>query len=501
MSERKNIERFFQEKFKNFEAAPPEHLWQNIDQSLSKKSNKSKVIPLWWKVAGAAALLAGLLLTGNLVFNPSNSTNIQEITDTKGTDSTATTPVPKQPVVTRPETETPLHKSKTDPASSKKTNSGIISTPTTVVEQAVAKDSKQKNQNQSENPVHGNNPTQNKNEGIAQVAQNRLNDQDSADNNRTEKMPSNAIADNTKVNEDDNEILMSDEEVLAHGALNETDTLQKDPKKRSLLEVVEEMEQSKNEALAANDQDEKSLRWSVQPNVAPVYYNTLSQGSPISQQLSGNAKEGDVSISFGVNIAYQISKRFSIRSGLNSVNMGYATDGIEFGPAISSTSQHQLNVRFNRPSTSSSPNIALSDGKTPLYTPDSELQARSENSYQGSINQKFGYLEVPMELKYRLVDTKIGVNIIGGFSSLFLTDNKVIINSTNNLKSEVGEASNLNDMSFSTNIGVGLDYQFSKKLLFNLEPMFKYQMGTFSSDDGGFSPYMLGVYTGLSFSF
>src|SRR5690606_5912532 len=166
----------------------------------------------------------------------------------------------------------------------------------------------------------------------------------------------------------------------------------------------------------------------------------------------------------------------------------------------SSTQQHQLNVRFNSPS-GSQPNIALSDGKTPLYTPDNELQARSENSYQGSINQKFGYLEVPLELKYRLIDTKVGVNIIVGFSSLFLMDNKVTISTDNNLKSEVGEASNLNDTSFSTNIGIGLDYQFSDKLLFNLEPMFKYQMGTFSSDDGGFSPYMLGVYTGLSFSF
>src|SRR5690554_3024823 len=213
------------------------------------------------------------------------------------------------------------------------------------------------------------------------------------------------------------------------------------------------MEKANQEALASNEEDKNSLRWSVQPNVAPVYYNTLSQGSPLSQQFSENSKQGDVSISFGVNIAYQISKRLSIRSGLNSVDMGYATDGIEFGPAMSSAQNHQLNVRFNSPSGAqqSSPNIALSDGKTPLYTPDNELQAKSEKTYQGSINQKFGYLEVPMELKYRLVDTKIGVNIIGGFSSLFLTDNKVTINSDNNLKSEVGEASNLNDMSFSTN--------------------------------------------------
>lgn len=499
MNERKNIERFFQEKFKNFEAAPPEHLWKNIDASLSKKSNKRKVIPLWWKVAGAAAVLAGLLLTGNLVFNPSsNSPDIQGITDTHTADSTTTKTPTQESVVSNPQTEAPVDKSTTDSVSGNKSEHTAQSP---AVNQAVAKtatqDKMEDHQKPSPSPT-----TPNKNEAIAQTTQAQNQDQDSNGNNLSGQTPLKTVADPTKDNKDPNSNLINKEDALAQEAVNNTDTLQKGSQKRSLLEVVEEMENAKNDALASNDPDEKSLRWSVQPNVAPVYYNTLSEGSPISQQFSENSKEGDLSISFGVNVAYQISKRLSIRSGLNTVNMGYATDGIEFGPAVSGTTQHQLNVKFNSPSGgSASPNIALSDGKTPLYTQDSELQARSENSYQGSINQKFGYLEVPMELKYRVVDKKIGLNIIGGFSSLFLTDNKVIISGTNNLKSEVGEASNLNDMSFSTNIGVGVDYQFSKRLLFNLEPMFKYQMGTFSSDDGGFSPYMLGVYTGLSFSF
>src|SRR5699024_2790565 len=191
----------------------------------------------------------------------------------------------------------------------------------------------------------------------------------------------------TKNNTDSN----LSQEALAQNEVKPTDTTN-NADKPSHLDVVEEMEKSKQEALASNDEVKKNLRWSVRPNVAPVYYNSLSQGSPLSRQFAENSKQGDVSISFGVNIAYQISKRLSVRSGINSVDMGYATDGIEFGPAVSSAQQHKLNVRFNSPSTAQQPNIALSDGKTPLYTPDSELQARSEKSYQGSINQQFGYL-------------------------------------------------------------------------------------------------------------
>src|SRR5690606_36274480 len=97
--ERKNIERFFQEKFKNFESAPPENLWKDIDKSLNKKSNKRKVIPLWWKVAGAAALLAGVLWTGNQIFTLNAPNTIQRVTETKSIDSTSIHSTPQESVV------------------------------------------------------------------------------------------------------------------------------------------------------------------------------------------------------------------------------------------------------------------------------------------------------------------------------------------------------------------------------------------------------------------
>lgn len=486
MNERKNIERFFQEKFKNFEASPPDHLWADIEKSLNKKSKKTKVIPLWWKIAGAAALLAGILWSGSLIFSPNDPNQIQKVTETEAIENTPVDTLPQQSVVETDDQEDQINNTTTDSNTNK--NSSNPFKPNLKTQQIANKPG-------LESKTKGNHPAK---ENI-ELDQNQAIVQTNMEDNNS-SVSGNELDDKQQIETKNNTDSNLSQEALAQNEVKPKDTTN-NTDKPSLLDVVEEMEKSKQEALASNDEDKKDLRWSVRPNVAPVYYNSLSQGSPLSRQFAENSKQGDISISFGVNIAYQISKRLSVRSGINSVDMGYATDGIEFGPAVSSTQQHKLNVRFNSPSTAQQPNIALSDGKTPLYTPDSELQARSEKSYQGSINQQFGYLEVPLELKYRLIDSKVGVNIIGGFSSLFLTDNKVTISSDNNLQSEVGEASNLNDTSFSTNIGIGVDYKFSEKLLFNLEPMFKYQMGTFSSDDGGFSPYMLGVYTGLSFSF
>jgi hypothetical protein len=110
------------------------------------------------------------------------------------------------------------------------------------------------------------------------------------------------------------------------------------------------------------------------------------------------------------------------------------------------------------------------------------------------------FVEVPVEVKYALLDKKLGINVIGGVSTLLLTENSIILDSPE-LFTELGEATNINDVSFSTNFGIGIDYQFSKEIEFNLEPMLKYQLNTFSGNTGNFRPYSVGVYTGVSFRF
>ena len=120
--------------------------------------------------------------------------------------------------------------------------------------------------------------------------------------------------------------------------------------------------------------------------------------------------------------------------------------------------------------------------------------------FDGRMVQQMGYVEVPVELSYALVNKKFGVNVIGGFSSLFLVDNAVSLESQG-FVTEMGEANNVNDINFSANAGIGLDYQFSPKIRFSLEPVFKYQLNTFSDTAGDFRPYTIGVYSGVNFRF
>jgi len=110
------------------------------------------------------------------------------------------------------------------------------------------------------------------------------------------------------------------------------------------------------------------------------------------------------------------------------------------------------------------------------------------------------YFEVPLELEYALVKKRFGINLIGGFSTFILNNNEVV-SEFEGRKTLIGTANNINNLSFSTNLGVGLDYKFTKTFKLNIEPSFKYQINTFSDVSGNFKPYIIGVYTGFSYKF
>ena len=193
-----------------------------------------------------------------------------------------------------------------------------------------------------------------------------------------------------------------------------------------------------------------------------------------------------------MGVSYAVTDKLSVRTGINSVNLEYNTNDILYYD--SKNNQAIQNVRRNETANmiqvedKDSRKIALSDGN--IVTQKSS----------GALSQRMGYIEVPTELSYKLLNKKFGVEVIGGFSTLFLTQNEVSIVSDRQ-EMKIGEASNLNDIHLSSNIGLGFCYKFNKSLEANMEPMFKYQINTFRNNSGDFKPYYMGVFTGISYRF
>jgi len=227
---------------------------------------------------------------------------------------------------------------------------------------------------------------------------------------------------------------------------------------------------------------EISNRITVATIYAPIYINSMGDGSGIDSQFKDNNASGSSSYSYGVKFAYQLNNKFSVQSGINMINLGLRTNDVYFTPGVSTLGFSNLSAN-------------------PLASkPGSLKEAQLGLDSKGSVNQVFGYVEIPVEIKYNVSDGKLGVNVVGGFSTLLLNKDEVFVE-TNNFTQSIGSSNNLRSINFSGNFGVDLDYSIRKNLFINVSPMFKIQTNTFSKNAGSVQPYYLGVYTGLNYKF
>lgn len=534
MNDKKNIDRLFQEKFKDFEVVPDEIIWEKIKARQKKDKRRLLLLPFWYKVAGVAALIALIFGISNTSFNNNEQQdNILTDSDTQkvieeNSDENFKTSSDEIIVTSEKEKESNTSDKKlknTKPDQDNEKGKHNYVDPFIIKEDAVVKTSENTPSQTKEEDRFASSPTNpiNKNT-VPPIVNNNLTNQTSAPqkddiaitqektkgttttisdsknkSSEPEKNQSIFAIPNDKNNKNtsivaENNTNKSDTETEVSTPEENSGNLNKDGKK-SIFDVVNK--EKEEEEIA-----EKALRkkWDISPNVAPVYYNAIGSGSSIDSQFSDNNKNGQINMSYGLKVSYAINERFSVRSGVNKVDLSYNTEGIGFAP--SSVGQNLENIDYNTTASA----IIISDIQSPtnssVSNSDVEItrNAVDRTQNQGLLNHSIGYIEVPLEMEYALIDKKFGINMIGGISTLFLQDNEVSIEA-GDFETPIGATNNLNEVSFSGNIGLGVDYKISDKLEVNLEPIFKYQFNALNESTDSFRPYYFGVYTGISIKF
>ncbi|MCA0131345.1 hypothetical protein [Winogradskyella alexanderae] len=527
MSNKKNIDRLFQEKFKDFEVTPNDAVWNRISESLPNKKKKRRVIALWWQIGGVAAAIVLLLTVGVSVFNDSTTENQNApIVDIENRDGDTIKSTPEN----NNESETDLLQTQQEELKSLNKNKTKVAVTDNTENPESLKSSNFNNKiskNPSANKATKINPTNRLVEHTE--AQEKIKDSKTTDelikrakNDATAKVAINN-KDKSKTIQKDNSAVITEndmkavikneldktKEAVADNKVDKTETSENDSKLLNKIEddktiLVEDInKQSIEDAIAANNkttnekEKDKQNRWSIAPNVAPVYFSSLGQGSPVHSQFNQNAKSSDINMSYGIAGTYAINKRLKVRAGVNRVNLNYTTSDV-IGFIGSEAVSRGVSAQFE--------NLDLSSGVQSVSLVSSSMMNRAtmpeafNTQFVGDLDQQFGFIEVPLELEYKLIDKRFGLNFIGGFSTFFLSENEIYAD-INGSSTMIGEANNINSTSFSANLGLGLDYSLSKQWNFNLEPTFKYQLNTFNNTSGNFRPFFIGVYTGLSFKF
>ena len=475
---KKHIDQIFKEKLKNYEAIPDDTVWASIEADLNKNKKERKVIPLWLKLSGVAAALLLTFILGYNYLNESDNKNPSSIVDS------------------------PDNSNETSPLNSTKQNNRTDDSQILRIEE-INDEEKLVEENtilsEEDSPAN-----KYKNSQSFKLA-------NSSTSNTEENTKSNTKLSSTPVSSEitlnikqDNTIKVSPNDTNNKDAIAQTlNQLEEDEQtKQDSLQHSVVLNNSIEEALAnAKNNDSipietgKIKRWSISTSVAPVYFNSLGEGSSLDTQFNQNSKTGNINLSYGVNVSYAINDKLRIRTGLNQLNLGYNTNDVIVYNSASALSLNEAKL--------STVNYALNASTVsfisvnPKFAPSNDIMPLNS---KGQIDQELGFIEVPFELEYQFVDKKFGMSLIGGFSTLFLNSNEVFT-IVDNQKSLLGQANNLNDTSFSANFGLGVHYKFSPTFQFNLEPTFKYQINTFISTSGNFSPYIIGVYSGIKYKF
>ena len=552
MKDNKNIERLFQEKFKDFEALPPQNSWDIIASRLNEKKKKKRILPIWFQFSGIAA---SLFIIGSLIWNFSGESNTTEVPNSNNTivnteDSKGNS---NNSNITSPNNEAIVYDSQSNEENlDKKSNNSINQYNEKSIDEKLVK-SKLKNNSSRRNGLVSNGKLQNDidassnqkgfkkgknnfkkqsssvtNSEKALVAnteknkakrksksksiknnsdfENLFDDNNVVDNNREDKNAinketidaffENKTSNTTTITNNDSITKQTNNSdvVVSNEIITQDSTLVAEVSKETNLleELLKEKEAGKNE----DEKEEKRSKWAISTNASPVYFNSLAQGSSIDQQFDSNSKNYATTLSLGIAGSYAINNKLSLKTGVNNINISYNTNDVLFDARMN-------NVENNIPTISRNPeasNMVFSSKVGNVETLSGDVENVIIENNVGALQQNISYIEVPLELSYKLLDKKFGIEVIGGMSTLFLNQNNISL-VANGIEMEVGRANNLNNIHFSSNVGLGFKYNFWKSFNANFQPMFKYQINTFSENSGNFKPYFIGLYTGISFSF
>lgn len=482
MSERKNIDRLFQEKFKDFEAIPPKNAWNNILSELEGEKKKRKFIaPFWLRLSGIAAVfLLGFLTATYFITRPGSGSDAATplVNSGNGENNTGNTSgsnlINKEGFSTDSSANAVVANENTKNSNAKNT--------------ALQPEAKANAKKQSHNVLKNH-----KKHGHHQIASTHGRKKSKTDNNNDALMAVRSNNDGSSKNtgrfkqfnfKKNNNNTIANYIVMPK---KDSSDIAKTEEKENALEKIQKEKFLVAEKKKAKNKENTLSRWSVAALATPVFFSSTSNGSPIDNQFASNTKDYENTMSYGLGLRYELNNKFTLRTGINRLAFEYNTNNIVYYESTNARSLQNVNQTKN--------NIQIQNKN---YTGSNGEIIDKMNS--GTLTQRMGYIEVPMELSYKLIDKKFGVELIGGFSTLFLNQNKIDLVSSE-LNTTIGEANNLNDVHVSSNIGVGVKYRFAKAFEANFEPTFKYQLNMFSNDAGNFKPYLFGLYTGVSYRF
>ena len=281
--------------------------------------------------------------------------------------------------------------------------------------------------------------------------------------------------------------------------------------------IDQQIMEMNHQMMVAQNGKEKKGRWLVGGQVAPAYnVNKTSQSEQYANNMLSSSSDAQVELGGGVSVEYKTNKRWSIQSGVyysglgqKSGNTGYSGGRKEYafsdqGAAYFNASAN-IDARTSNMMMNSASGVIEFSGIPSGIVLGTSIEDKSLSSAvvvsEAQFIQNFEYIEIPLYLRYTLIDSRFDVEMMGGFSSNLLVGNQTFMDSGEG-KTRVGRTKDMEALNYSGTLGLGFRYGLSKHISLNLEPRIKYYLNSLNSNSSvDFKPYSVGIFTGLSYEF
>ncbi|MDH0673068.1 PorT family protein [Empedobacter sp. GD03861] len=435
---------------------PPLDAWKNIQEKLDEKEKKKRIIPLfYWIGSTAACLVAGISI---YYFNQNDTINVNHMptNEVVKTKSTSKESIKKDWNNIEHTNEKSFdNKIVSSVKKSSKSNQKTIQSSSSYFENIIG-----------ESSLFSNIIPDKKEDKTQELSQ----------TNSTQK---DNFVQNNSINTPKNEV--SEKEVKPN-------ILEEKPLEFVLQEEEKKKEKEKIEI------KQKSPLLTVSSYINPT--KMLDSKSILADEFNDHTIKNNLTVAYGAKISVRINDKINVRSGVAKVELEQNTTNVNSG----------INMGVYA--------LSASNPKTANnITYHSNIRVIPHQSYQNAVmtmlssetnnmEQKVHYIEIPLEVEYKLASfDKFNLLATAGGSYYVVTKNTISLEDVNTRSQyKLGEASNLNDMSYSANAGVKLEYNLSNKSSINLEPNYRYMLNPLKNVDAK-NPSLLGLNLGFSIKF
>jgi hypothetical protein len=271
----------------------------------------------------------------------------------------------------------------------------------------------------------------------------------------------------------------------------------------------------------SSDPRNKRERWILGGEFAPLYsYRTIASNSLKTATIDelNEAETGMMAYAGGIHISFPAGKRLTVQSGIYYSRYGQEKNNPEIlasqqiessgSGVVSATALSFLNSTGNismDQTSASNYNTGLPDelAKSAYYSitlNDAGYMAGLSNmDKDASIIQNFDYLEVPLILKYKIINRKFDFSVSGGMVTNILIGNEVMFHQ-DGTNTKIGKTDNIRQVNYIGSVGLGLDYPVGSELALSIEPRFRYYLNAIDrSSKLDVHPYSFGLFAGISY--